>query len=342
MSEKWDEEDGMDENAEVFSWNDRFEALKNPYVRADRLFIILMLLALALSSGGIYRRLSVEWRHLTVAVVMEYRDIISLARQAEETPEAVYAALRECGLRGVTVQEYTGKDLAAGAMPLSYGSLASFPAAVRSDVAQGSERAAMLVDNMQPSLPAILEYLSIRMPSVVHYVKGSQTLIVLPASTDELGDSGLLPDFRAFSFAEERRAASLYRPSPASDVNGERIAASLVWLKKRYPSLSCIIPAGQIVAGYPQLAPIVKALKEIRVPVAQAEFVRQVGASALYSAMRPDLLTLHSLVRDELISRAMTREQVIERMVRAVHERSIRVLLMRPYDMYSSGRLPYL
>jgi hypothetical protein len=342
MSERWDEEDGVDENEEIFTWNDRFDALKNPYTRADKLFIILMLVALALSSGGVYRRLSVEWRHLTVAVVMEYRDIASLARQAGESPESVYAELYERGLRGVTVQEYTGKDLAAGAMPLLYGSLASFPADLRADVPHSSDRAAILVDNADPSLSAIIEYLRIRMPSVEKYVKGSQTLMVLPASTDELGDSGLLPDFRALSFSEGRRAASLFRPAPASDVDGERVAASLIWLKNRYPSLLCVIPAGQIVAGYPQFGPIAKALREMRIPVAQAEFNRQIGASALYSAMTPNILSLHSLVRDELISRAMTRDQVVERMVRAVHERSIRLILMRPYDMYSVGRLPYL
>ncbi|MDR3255547.1 MAG: DUF5693 family protein [Synergistaceae bacterium] len=341
MSERWDEEDEVEENEEVLSWNERFDALKSQYMRADRFFIILMLIALALSSGGIYRRLSVEWRRLTVAVVMEYRDIASLARQSGGTPEAVYSSLYERGVRGVTVQEFTGKDLSGGAMPLSYGSLASFQPAIRTDVQQSLDRAAILVDNSEPSLPAIIDYLSIRMP-IEKYARSGQTLIVLPATTDELGDSGLLPDFRAMDFAESRRAASLYRPAPASDVNGEAIAASMLWLKNKYESFSCVIPAGQIVAGYPHLAPIARALKEARVPVAQAEFARQIGAPALYSAMKPDLLPLHSLVRDELISRAMSREQVVERMVRAVHERSIRIILMRPYDMYSTGKLPFL
>jgi hypothetical protein len=84
-------------------------------------------------------------------------------------------------------------------------------------------------------------------------------------------------------------------------------------------------------------------LKELDLPVGQAEFVRQIGISELYAGVKPLLLPLHSLVREELISRRFSREQIIERMVRAAHERSIRVILFRPYDLYSVGKLaPFL
>jgi hypothetical protein len=321
---------------------DRIDEMKNPFIQGDRLFVILMLVALVLSAGDLGRRLAVEWSHRTVAVIMEYKDIASLARQAGTAPGEVYSELSRKGVRGVTVQEFTGRDLANGALPVSYGALSSFPASVRSGTSAKLGMAAILADNSDPDLPAMMEYLKIRMPQTEKYIKGRETLIVLPATVEELGDSGLLPDFAALRFAQEVGAAALYRPAPASGVDGERIAASLVWLKKICPSISCVIPAGLIVAGYPQIAPIAAALKDARIPVAQAEFVRQIGASALFSAMKPDIIPLHSLVRDELISRATTREQVIERMVRAVHERSIRLILMRPYEMYSTGKLPLL
>jgi hypothetical protein len=344
MSQQWDEDGSIrnERQEEVLSWRDRLDELKNPFIQADGFFVVMMLIALIFSSGDLGRRLAVEWSHRTVAIVMEYKDIAALARQAKETPEAVYAQLSQRGVQGVTVQEFTGRDLANGSMPVSYGALSSFPAPLRSGVSQRPELAAILAGNSEPLLPAIKEYLLLRMPQAAIYVKGKETLIVLPATVDELGDSGLLPDFAALHFAESLGVASLYRPSPAFGVDGEKIAASLAWLKKNYPLISCVIPAGQIVAGYPQVAPIASALKSARIPIAQAEFVRQIGAPALFSAMKPNILPLHSLVRDELISRAMTREQVIERMVRAVHERSIRIVLMRPYELYSAGRLPLL
>jgi hypothetical protein len=345
MPKKWKSADGVElvsKEEEILSLHDRIDGLKRPFISPDGLFVLAMVLAVLLSSWDLYRRLVVEWSHRVVAMVMEYKDISALARQSGVTHEDVYTQLSQRGVRGITVPEFNGRDLSYGALPLTYGPLISFPAALRAGVTQTTDRAAILVDNAEPLLPGIIEYLSIRMPLAVKYVREKETLIVLPAAADELGDSGLLPDFNAFSFAEELGTAALYRPAPASDVDGAKIAASLSWLKGRYPSFSCVIPAGQIVAGYPEIAPIAEALKRDGIPVAQAEFVRQIGASALFAAMKPSILPLHSLVRDELISRAMTRDQVVERMVRAVHERSIRILLLRPYEMYSVGRLPFL
>jgi hypothetical protein len=348
MPRRWDEKDGAerallnDNEEETLSWKDRIDELKTPFLPPNKVFAVIMFAALLFSSWDIARRLAVEWGHRTVAAVMEFRDISSLSRQAGEAPEDVYAQLAERGVRGVTVQEFTGRDLAAGNMPLWYGPLASLPERLRAGLDRPFNRAAILIDSSEPMLPAIMEYFRIRMPSVEKFVRGRETIILLPAAVDELGDSGLLPDFSGMNFAEKVGAKSLYRPAPASDVDGGKAAASLAWIKNRYPSFSCVIPAGQVVAGYPQLDEIAAVLKDMKIPVAQAEFVRQIGASALYSAVKPLIIPLHSLVRDELISRAMTRAQVSERMIRAVHERSIRILLIRPYDMYSVGKLPFL
>jgi hypothetical protein len=345
MPERWEDNAPDDEESkasETLTLKDRLEELKRPFMRTGSLFVIMMLTAMVLSSADIYRRLAVEWSHRTVAIVMEYKDVAALARLSGKTASLTYSELTQKGVRGVTVQEFTGRDLANGAMPLSYGPLASFGPQIRSGVKRPYNLAAILIDKSVPFLPAALEYLEAKLPRTERYEKGNQTLIVLPGTTDELGDAGLLPDFEALRFAEDERTASLFRPAPVPGVDGTRAAASMAWVKKRFPAMSCIVPAGQIVTGYPDFAPIARALRENEISVAQAEFIRQVGAQALYSAVKPDILPLHSIVRDELISRLMTRNQVVERMVRAVHERSIRLLLMRPYELYAAGRLPSL
>ena len=327
--------------SERLTIKDRLEELKRPLIRAGSLFVIMMLAAMLLSSADIYRRLAVERRHRTVAVIMEYKDVAALARQSGKTVSETYSELSHRGVRGVTVPEFTGRDLANGAMPLSYGPLASFGPQIRSGVKKPYGSPAILIDKSVPYLPAIMEYLAIKIPQAERHEKGDQALIVLPGMIDEYGDAGLIPDFEALRFAEDERTTSLFRPAPASGVDSAGTAASIAWVKRRFPAMSCILPAGQIVAGYPDFAPMASALRENGISVAQAEFIRQVGAQALYSAVKPDILPLHSIVRDELISRLMSRAQVTERMVRAVHERSIRLILMRPYELYSSGRLPY-
>ncbi|MDR1021446.1 MAG: DUF5693 family protein [Synergistaceae bacterium] len=344
MPDTWDDDGsskGGETPAETFTLEDRIEELKRPVISGGGLFALLMLAALLLASPDLYRRLSVEWGHRTVAIVTEYKDVVSLARQSGRTPKDVYAELAQRGVRGLTVQEFTGRDLSNGAMPLAYGPLASLPRQIRAGAEGPHNSASILIDKSSPFLPAALEYLGTKMPQIKRYDKGNQVLIVLPGTVEELGDAGLLPDFEALRFAEDERTASIFRPSPVPGAGSDRIAASVAWVKNRFPSMECILPSGQIVAGYPDFAPLSSVLRENGISTAQAEFVRQVGAQALYAAVKPDILPLHSIVRDELVSRLLTRAQVVERMVRAVHERSIRLLLMRPYELYASGRLPY-
>lgn len=307
-------------------------------IPADRFFWAVLLLALLLSVPALVRRAGVEWTHRSVAIVVEYRDVLSLAREAGLEPDAVYRELAERGVVGITAPELTGKDLSGGALPLTYGSLASLGPTYYAGLSVPLDRGTLLIDNKSELFRLVEEYLSLRMPKSAKRTMGNQTLIVLPAPVDELADAGLLPDFAALDFARGVSAQTLYRPYPAVGLDGEAVARGIRWLKERYPFIASIVPAGQIVAGYPNLSPTAEVLKEKGITVAQAEFVRQIGASQLYSAMVPDLLPLHSLVREELISRRMSRGQIVERMVRAVHERSIRLILLRPYELYSVGR----
>ncbi|MDR3281171.1 MAG: DUF5693 family protein [Synergistaceae bacterium] len=315
----------------------------NAFLDVEKFFWAMLLLAVLFSSYDLYRRLKVEWSHRTVAIAVEYRDLVLLSRQAGEGIDVIYSRMRNRGAEGVTVAELTGKELASGFLPISYGSLATFRPVLRFALSLPLDRAAVLIDNSEPLLQPIVDYMRIRMKDIVTLTTAEGTLVVLPATMDELADSGILPDFPALAFAERVGAVSMYRPQPAPGVNGTQTAESIRWLKGKYPSISCVIPAGQIIAGYPELGPFERALKELGIPVAQPEFVRQIGVSELYSGMNPEILPLHSLVKEELISRRLTRAQIIERMVRAVHERSIRIILFRPYELYSVGKLdPFL
>jgi len=316
---------------------------RQPAWPAWRIFCLLLAAALLLAYGGLAERLKAEWSRRVTAIVVDWKDVASLAIEEGVAVDDLYPHLYENGVRGVTVFELTGKDLLAGAAPFAFRPLASVPPALREGVKASPDRAALLADNTEPTLSAALEYMRIRMPGLSARRIGKSTLIVLPFSVEEVADSGLLPDFAALEFARRVRASALYRPASAIGVDGKKVAASLLMLKEKYPEISCVIPAGQVIAGYPDVAPVASALKEAKISVAQVEFVRQIGASQLSSAAKPNVLSLHSLVRDELISRRMSRGQVVERMVRAVHERSIRILLMRPYDLYSAGKTePFL
>jgi hypothetical protein len=71
-------------------------------------------------------------------------------------------------------------------------------------------------------------------------------------------------------------------------------------------------------------------LKKYRIPVAQIEFSRQLGATQLNWLSFPDLVPLHSVTNDELTVRRIDRTALHERLVRSVVERSVRLLVLRP------------
>ena len=308
----------------------------------DAVFWTALLVALVFSSGALYRRLSTEWSHRTVAMVFEYADLLSLSLESGEKPEAIYERLRENGAVGITVAEFTGKDLSGGVLALSFAPLSSLALELRAVSKEPLERGAILADSTNPFLPEIMQYLRIKMPGTTKHVLGQRTLIVLPVNYDLLGDSGLVPDFAALAFARRVGAVCLFRSASTFGADEKRVGESMSWLVERNPSVRCVLPAGSVIAGYPDMKPFAQTLRASGISVAQVEFVKQIGAPQFCSEMKPNVIPLHSLVRDELIARRMTRAQVVERMVRAVHERSIRAVLVRPYDIYGTGRLAFL
>lgn len=319
----------------------RIDRLKAPLISGRRFFFLALLLAFLLSCGSLYRRLSTEWSHRSVAILVEYRDIIALASQEGISPEEAASEMKARGVLGLTVSEFSGRDLASGMLPMAFSTLGAVDPLDRVGVEAPLNCAVMTLDSSDPLLPQIMDHLRTRLPGVHKYVPGKKTLIILPLYFAETLESAILPDLAALEFAQKNGLYAVIRPAPAQYQDSESIAASIEWLKKKYPCVRSVLPAGSVVAGYPDLDPIVEKLGELDLTAAQAEFVRQIGASSLMARMAPSIIPLHSLVRDEVISRRLTRNQINDRMIRSVHERSIRLLLMRPYDLYTGNRYGY-
>jgi hypothetical protein len=299
----------------------------------ERLFWGALAAALLLSLLGLLPRLSAERSARSVALVVDYRDLLSLARENGETPEKMARRIGPRGIVGVLAAELSGKDLALGKLPLRFEPASAFGLG-----GIASDRGVIALPAASPLVPRLLEDLKAKFPDLATRTEGKTLFLLLPAAFDELGDSGLVPDYAALDFARKTGWVALYRPSPCVGVDGARTAAFLTGLFDDYPQIRALVPAGMVIAGYPDLAPVAEAMRQAGICAAQVEFVKQIGAAEFARETAPDVLPLHSLVRDEILSRRMTREQIVDRMVRAVFERSIRVVILRPYELYSGGR----
>jgi hypothetical protein len=100
-----------------------------------------------------------------------------------------------------------------------------------------------------------------------------------------------------------------------------------------------VIPRGIVVPGYPDIKPLVEVLKSRDIPVAKVEFSGQIGAPNLEKAMFPGVLPLHSVLDEEIAVRKISRNELVDRFVRAARERSVRILYIRPSSLFSGKRL---
>lgn len=302
-----------------------------------KLFFAALLAAAGLAFWGLLPRLKAEQNNRTVTFVVENRDIVSLAYQSGKSPLEVWKILEAHGVKGNAVMEFTGEDLVnLQPLPLKFGAAGAL--GVGGGISQ--DRAVLVVEPSSPHAQLIYDYLSVKLPLVGRKVMANgETVLVLPGSVETFRQSALVPDFQGLDACRGNNITVIFRPGPCFVADGNRVADSLRWLAEKYPQIKSVLPSGAIMAGYPDLTPLAGAMKDLGISFAQAEFVNQVGVSNMARLTASDTITLHSLTREEIISRKMQRRQIRERFVRAVHERSIRILIMRPYDLQTGRRL---
>jgi len=301
----------------------------------NRFFAFLLIFVLIASLPAIVTRWNVESENTETALVAETADIESVAGGAGTTSLNAVERLRRAGLTALVVQELTGEELAGGALPLEFG-----PAA---ELLEGedeiSERAVLSIKADDPLAERVVDYTIIKFPlSRVRRV-GDDLCIILPVSFLRTLKIGILPDFIGFQLADKAGMMTVYRPSPSPGVPAENVAQTVSWILERHDMVGAVIPRGVVVPGYPDLEPLAAVLQVQKIPVAKVEFSSQIGITNLEKAMFPRVLPLHSVLDEEIVVRKITRDELVDRFVRAARERSVRILYIRPSSLFSGKRL---
>jgi len=296
-------------------------------------YFTLFILTLTLISAGLalVPRWNAEKEHRNTAIIIEYRDVLSLAKKSNEKADIVFDRLRQAGVSGLIVSETIGKDLSSGLLPIYYGTVADLPDDLGKGINEPYGSAALWIPSNLMESEWYDTALQTRFPNSHRYVKEEGVVYVLPHTLDELLETGVLPDFSGLLFALSTGTPVMYRVAPVTPSDTQSEMTLLEALLDDFSSVIRVIsPSGLFAAGYPNLKPLSHVLKEAGIPVAMVEFSRQFGAPQLNWLMYPNLLSLHSVTTEEIISRNISRHTLYERMLRAAKERSVRLLLMRP------------
>jgi len=307
------------------------------YLKARNIVLTAMAAVMLLACVGIIPRYNAEKSNKTVAFAMEFGDLMTLSVQSVSPAEKIWLEINKLGVIGLSVSEFTGEELTLNSsLPMKYGSAGEFGLDSENVL---SDRAVIVLKKSSRYFETLYEYLKLKLPVTEIIYKGENAVLILPGNAADFKISSFVPDLYALDFCRDNGIPVLFRAGSCPASGASETAAAFDFLTTRYKDIKNVTAAGMIMAGYPDYKLLAEVMKRKGITFSQTEFVKQIGAGSFANEMSPMIIPLHSLTRDEVISRNISRVQIAERFVRAVHERSVRFIMVRPYDLNMGGRL---
>lgn len=273
-------------------------------------------LVMAFSFYGLWPRLKLEQNNKNVAIISDYREIVTLAKNSGLSVDKAISILAENGVTGLMVSELTGDSVNHGV------GQAEMKAA--DDSQRGTEGTIISIKPFSPYKNLLNEWLRLRLG--ISDDKKGPVLLTIPANM--IKNSGIIPDIDGLEAAKNAGLKIYYRPAPSPGHLSDKAALMLRKVHEIY-HVDAFTPSGEYVSGYPDVSALADVSKELNIPVAIVEFSRQVGEPQLNAKVSPLLLSLHSVTNEEMTSRRISRAVLRDRMIRAAVERSVRLLLYR-------------
>ncbi|MBQ7155113.1 MAG: hypothetical protein IJR85_06125 [Synergistaceae bacterium] len=278
--------------------------------------VLVFAAILACAAFGLWPRISLERANNNVAIISDYREVATLAKNSGlDVDEAISILIRN-GISGIMVSELTGDNVLHG--------VGQAEMKVMKDSERGIEGTIISITPYSEHKDLLNKWLRLRF--AVSEDKTGPVFLSMPSNM--LRNSGMIPDIDGLEAAKRAGLHIFYRPAPSPGHLADRAALLLREVHAKYP-VSVFTPSGEYVSGYPDVSKLAEVSKELGIPVAVVEFSRQVGEPQLNAQVSPLLLPLHSVTNEEMTSRRISRSALRDRLLRAALERSVRLLLLR-------------
>ena len=301
-------------------------AAKKHYSALKRIVLFFVFTIVIISSClALYPRVKVELNNNNVEIFADYRDIVMLAQNSNKQAEDVLRYLVDCGITGMMVSELTGELLSSGSLPIFYGT----PESIEETRFSGFKGSLIVIPEELPYAEDLLELMEVRFGAKrIHLPQ--KIGVLLPFSSKDMEKYGIVPDLEGLYAANKLGLPVFWRVAQALNGETQNALNMLSAILKKYKNISVVAPFGDIALGFPDMSQFTEILKTNKIPAAQVEFSRQLGAPEISRLMFPNLIPLHSVTQEEITSRNLTRLALYERLIRAATERSVRMLMFRP------------
>ena len=281
------------------------------------LYAVFFSAILACAVFALMPRIKLERANNNVAVLVDYREILTLAKNSGLDVDEALKILISNGVTGLMVSELTADNIEHGAGQAELKTVR--------DAERGTEGTIISILPESPYRGLLNKWLRLRFAVED---ENSQGPVMLPMTQNTLKSSGIIPDIDGLETAKRLGLKIFYRPAPSPGHLSERASIMLEEVNKLYP-ISVFTPSGEYVSGYPDVSKIANKAHELNIPVAAVEFSRQVGEPQFNAIVSPLLIPLHSVTNEEMTARKISRSALRDRLVRAAVERSVRLLLLR-------------
>ena len=281
------------------------------------LYAVFFSAILACAVFALMPRIKLERANNNVAVLVDYREILTLAKNSGLDVDEALKILISNGVTGLMVSELTADNIEHGAGQAELKTVR--------DAERGTEGTIISILPESPYRGLLNKWLRLRFAVED---ENSQGPVMLPMTQNTLKSSGIIPDIDGLETAKRLGLKIFYRPAPSPGHLSERASIMLEEVNKLYP-ISVFTPSGEYVSGYPDVSKIANKAHELNIPVAAVEFSRQIGEPQFNAIVSPLLIPLHSVTNEEMTARKISRSALRDRLVRAAVERSVRLLLLR-------------
>lgn len=309
-------------------------------IKDNRVIIFVLVLSLALSLISIYKRFSLERSNIGVEIIIDSDDFQNLAFQEGISFYELLRELRSAGATTLSIPMLTWQDLETKNYVgiFSYRELGRLILSGSTDplisvlYRQGSPSETYIIVkpgfDVSRGINLLKDLIGYGRINLFQYNSNQVFIVKTTSSNLRSLPSGYI-DSALVETAKSLGYRIVFRPLNTSYINQLTIPRMLDVLSPYRDITTALVFQGTEVLGYPKyLEEISKLIKENGFNIAVVEFSNQKGMEVLTKDLRGSIVRLHSLTSGEMYK--LKPREILDRTVRAVKERNVRLLYLRP------------
>lgn len=318
--------------------------------------VLIFLIAAGAFVGLIssYKRVVIESKNSSVELAVDYSDVQKLSLREGLSVDELLLKLKNAGVTSIALTEDTLDKLELdGSVAWITGHEFETLAKITKTKKKEKKNVPQVVRSINPSIKTLLRaikddplssYVVATDPSSFRFVKyGLDVMLgknrvkkvspyMLKVSDDEedLLSLGIGIPRKKIDLVISKGFYVIPRIKNNYRLDGEKLSAKLEELSS-YGPFTKVVFDGEEVGGYKNnIRSVAATLKDYDVDYGYVEMAEQKGDSLLMKNMGTNIVRVHSIPEDEM-QKKMTKAEALDRFERAVSERGVRVLFIRPF-----------